>query len=225
MRDWRLTKLIIAATLCDQIAVTTNLQVIYVQTRFGLHAQQLSRILGFVGLMKWVYLVLVFPRIAESVRRRYRAAASTSTGSSSVHLQSAAAAADRLLAVLSMLFDVLAWAVVIVGGRVLNYPTYLLGLVLYALAAANVSSITSLASILLPRHISTDSLVATMSSLANIMSTVGPILNANLYRFGLKRGFPEIVFAMAAAISVAVAVLVAQTRLPVSPLVPVSSRG
>ncbi|TKY89347.1 hypothetical protein EX895_001878 [Sporisorium graminicola] len=117
-RDWRLPKLIIAATLCDQIAVTTNLQVIYVQTRFGLHAQDLSRLLGLVGLIKWVYLVLV----------------------------------------------------------------------------------------------STDKLVATLSSLANIMSTIGPILNANLYRFGLKRGFPEIVFAMAAAISVAVAVLVAGTR-------------
>ncbi|GAC94764.1 hypothetical protein PHSY_002337 [Pseudozyma hubeiensis SY62] len=211
-RDWRLTKLILAATLCDQIALTTNLQVIYIQTRFSLHAQDLSRLLGLVGLIKWVYLVLIFPRIANAIRLRYRTGAIMGIGNNnSPGLKSAAAAADRLIAVISMSIDVLAWAVIIVAGRALNYPTYLLGLTLYALAGANVSSITSLASILLPHQVSTENLVATLSSLANIMSTIGPILNANLYRFGLKRGFPEIVFAMAAAISVAVAGMVAAT--------------
>ncbi|KAJ9475222.1 hypothetical protein PHBOTO_005315 [Pseudozyma hubeiensis] len=210
-RDWRLTKLILAATLCDQIALTTNLQVIYIQTRFGLHAQDLSRLLGLVGLIKWIYLVLIFPSIANAVRHRYRTAATLAIGSNISGLKSAAAKADRLLAMISMSIDVLAWAVIIIGGRALNYPTYLLGLILYALAGANVSSITSLASILLPQQVSTDSLVATLSSLANIMSTIGPILNAKLYRLGLKRDFPEIVFAMAAAISVAVAGMIAAT--------------
>ena len=210
-RDWRLTKLIIAGVLCDQIALTTNTQVIYVQSHFELHAQELSLLLGLVGLTKWIYLVFAFPRLAAFVRKLCTSenpTDETSSGLPTTASALASASADRLLAILSLVMDVLAWAIVILAGRAYNYPAYLVALVLYALSGASVSSITSLASVLLPRESTVDDLVATLSSLSNVMSTVGPVINAAIYRYGLGLGFPELVFGLAAFISVAGAVLV-----------------
>ncbi|TKY88086.1 hypothetical protein EX895_003182 [Sporisorium graminicola] len=200
-RDWRLVKLMIAATLCSQITLTTNTVFVYLQSRFGLHARDLSLALGLVGTLKWIFLVAIFPRLARYARSLY-----TNT-----------ALADRLLAILSLLLDVLAWIVVIVGGRVHSLPIFLLAMVVYVSAAGNASLITSLASLMLPQDASVDEMMATLTSMANIMSTIGPILNSSVYSLGLDAGFPELVFGLTALVSVGAAALVASTSIGSKP--------
>lgn len=199
-RDWRLVKLLIAATLCSQISLSTNTALIYLQFRFKLHARDLSLALGLVGCVNWVFLVLIFPRLARLARSTY--------GDSAL--------ADRLLAILSLLLDVLSWVVVIVGGKFYSLSAISVAAFIYVFAAGNASLITSLASLMLPRGVSVDEMMAALTSMANVMSTIGPILNTNVYQLGLNAGFSELVFALTAFVSLVAATLVASTSVAIT---------
>ncbi|PWN48113.1 hypothetical protein IE53DRAFT_212270 [Violaceomyces palustris] len=165
--------------------------------------------LSGLGLTKAAYLFLLLPHLVVWLRKRFTARGARAAERVS---QEAPRKVDRLVAILSLLIDLVAWVIIVVAGRLEHLPLYALGLFVYPLSAANLPSITSLATGMLPRHYEQTQLVGTLTCLANMVGTIGPVLNNQLYKWALEIEVPEAVFLVAAMISLTALILVGSVQ-------------
>lgn len=201
-----LTKMLVASMMTSEIHVATNVYAVYVQSRFNFKAKDLSFLSGSVGLMSWFFLMFLFPTIVAWVRKRRLAAPLSLPDSDS----------DRILALGSLAMDVISWTLALVAGLWRSVAGMALGLVAFSLSSGASSTIVALATAFLPATASNDDLVALLYTCDSVMRTLGPILNANIYRIGLHLHFPELVFVFTALLSLLTMGLISTVRLPCS---------
>lgn len=198
--DWRLSRVLIANFLYGEIAVAMNMVLYYCQSRFHIHAKESSFLSGCLNICAWIYLSFGFQRIARWVRdHTVQTPQALEQYDSATRLNSIPA--ERWLTIGSLAMDIVSWTTFTLAGRAGSIPLFYLGSIVLSLSLGGPPSLTSLGSLLLPEGTENEELLAALFFINNAASTVGPMLNTRVYRFGLQIQFPELLFLSMATLS------------------------
>lgn len=217
--DWSLSRVIFAYMLTNQIGIATSTFVVYCPSRFGLHAKELSLMMGWLSAFVFVWLAFAFPVIAKWTRERFERLHQTCPNEhdGTVTEQedyAGSAASERFLSINTLLLDSASWLVLAAAGSVANFPFFLFGLALFCIACPSESTLAALASILCPGGTPAEDLSAALSLLNSVMCTICPMLCSWIYAAGLHVHVPELVFIFTSVISTIACILVATIHLP-----------
>lgn len=195
--------MLVASFFYGEMAVATNMVLYYSQARFHIHAKESSFLAGWINICAWIYLSFGFQRIARWVRKRTVPAPSAALEQpdASAASQSKFIPAERWLTIGSLVMDIAAWTTFTLAGRAGSFPFFYVATFVLSLSLGGPPSFTSLSSLLLPEGAQTEELLAALFFVNNVASSVGPMLNARVYRLGLHIQTPELIFMFMAALS------------------------